>query len=52
MADQPDPHAEGAEACLDGLPESANPYDLATQELDHLSWNDGWNTIAEGNYDE
>ena len=38
----PDPHAEGAQAHLDGKPESDNPYDLFTQESDYLAWNDGW----------
>ena len=40
------PHyAEGADAGLAGLPDSANPYDPETQEDAHLSWNDGWASI-------
>lgn len=40
-----DPHAEGFQAHMDGLDESANPYDIETQEDDYLSWNDGWATF-------
>lgn len=38
----PDPYAEGAEAFYSGKSVTANPYDLKTQETEHLSWNDGY----------
>lgn len=44
----PDYFAEGAEARLAGQPETANPYDLETDEDAHMSWNDGWASIDEG----
>ena len=42
---EPDYFAEGADAALAGAPETANPYDLDTEEAAHLSWNDGWASI-------
>lgn len=42
-----DAYAEGADAALAGKPETANPYDLTTEEALHLDWNDGWNSIEE-----
>lgn len=48
MADnERDPYAEGYEAHDCNLDESANPYDLQTDEEAHLEWNDGWNAAAE-----
>jgi hypothetical protein len=40
-----DPYEEGADAAIAGKPESANPYDLQTEEADHFSWNDGFASI-------
>lgn len=37
-----DPYADGADARLAGVSETANPYDLDFDEEAHLSWNDGW----------
>jgi hypothetical protein len=37
------PYEQGAEARLAGKPETANPFDVETD--DHLSWNDGWASI-------
>lgn len=42
MERQNDPYAEGYDAGLAGQSETANPYDLDTQEADHMSWNDGY----------
>ena len=42
-----DAYAEGVDAFLSGASESENPYDLDTQEDDHMSWNDGYNSAAE-----
>jgi len=42
-----DPHSEGYDACLAGLSEDANPYDPETEEIDYLSWNDGFNEALE-----
>lgn len=42
-----DAQSEGADAYISGQPESANPYDLTTQEALHLDWNDGWNMAAD-----
>jgi hypothetical protein len=39
-----DPYAEGADAALAGASESKNPYPVTSDE--HLSWNDGWLSIA------
>ena len=38
-----DYYAEGADAALAGLPETANPYD--PEDDAHLDWNDGWASI-------
>lgn len=47
MDEDSDPHAEGHDAYLAGLPETANPYDPETDEEAHLSWNDGWNAASD-----
>ncbi|MDG3444628.1 hypothetical protein [Nitrospirillum amazonense] len=45
-----DPFAEGADACIAGQPETANPYDLGTD--DYLTWNDGWQSQADQDDDD
>ncbi|MEM7291038.1 MAG: hypothetical protein AAF412_11835 [Pseudomonadota bacterium] len=42
-----DPYAEGCEAYDAGSGEDANPYDIETDEDDHMSWNDGWQNAAD-----
>lgn len=39
-----DPYAEGVEAAASGQSDTANPYPVPGD--DHLSWNDGYNSIA------
>lgn len=41
-----DAHVEGQQAFHDGKPEDANPYDMLTEELRYLDWNDGWSVGA------
>lgn len=41
-----DPYAEGVDAALAGMPETANPYDPEDEEA-HMSWNDGWLSVGE-----
>lgn len=43
--EEQDPHAEGADARLDGEPETANPYDPELHAEAFCSWNDGWASI-------
>jgi ribosome modulation factor len=42
MSDDRDPFERGYDACLEGEPETANPYDVEAQSTEHMSWNDGW----------
>lgn len=42
-----DAYNAGYLAYLAGDEETANPYDLATEEEAHLSWNDGWQCAAD-----
>lgn len=37
-----DPYAEGYDARIAGRSDSENPYDLQSDEIAHLEWNDGW----------
>lgn len=45
-----DPYAEGIDAYIGGMPETANPYPAHSD--DHLSWNDGWFSTASLSADE
>lgn len=47
MMDDRDPYAEGVDAFMEGLSETANPYDPETEEEAHCSWNDGWHSGGE-----
>lgn len=43
---QMDPFAEGADARLAGLPETANPYDMEDHTAEEAAdWFDGWNSM-------
>ena len=50
MATERDAYAEGADAYLSGTSETANPYEIHTDE--HLSWNDGWRATSEAGDDD
>lgn len=47
MSNPNDPYAEGADAALAGLDDTANPYDLNEDESSFWAWQDGWNSIQE-----
>ncbi len=45
-----DAYAEGADAYLAGMSETANPYPEDSDEF--LSWNDGWRATYEAGLDD
>jgi hypothetical protein len=47
MSKHYDPYAEGVEAAMSGLSDTDNPYPIGTD--DHLSWNDGYNSVGDEN---